>query len=139
LVIEIIFYYNDKALCKLVKRCSNLQTLDLRGTKVTWHGLSAIIDNLPCLEYLALPRKIGKELGLKNEIDMLKMEKLRTMKQLKCLVIDSFNSRNYREMLAKEMPQLIRPENVDFCVGRIYDSGRKQIEFLPPTLRSQEL
>ena len=111
--------YNDKALCKLVKRCPNLQTLDIFGTKVTWHGLCAIIDNLPCLEYLSLPWKIGEELGLENEIDMLKMEKLRSMKQLKCLMFDY--SLKYHEILAKEMPQLIRPKAGQFSVGSIDD------------------
>ena len=131
--------YDDNALCKLAKRCQKLQTLDIRGTKVTWYGLSAILDNLPCLEYLALPSKIGKELGLENEIDILKMEKLRSMKQLKCLLIDritvnGFGHLRYHEILAKEMPQLIRPENAYFYVGGIDDSGRKKVEFLPPTL-----
>ena len=131
--------YNDKALRKLVKRCSNLQTLDIGGTKVTWYGLSAIIDNLPCLECLALPLKIREELGLENKIDMLKMDKLRSMKQLKCLLIDritvnGFGHLRYHEILAKEMPQLIRPENAYFYVGGIDDSGRKKVEFLPPTL-----
>ena len=125
--------YNDKALCKLVKRCSKLQTLDIGGTKVTWYGLSAIIDNLPCLECLALPLKIREELGLENEIDMLKMEKLCSMKQLKCLVIVSDSgctNLKYHEMLAKEMPQLIRPEFDYSNVARIDDSGHKQVEFL---------
>ena len=122
--------YNDMALCKLVKRCSKLQTLELSGTKVTWHGLSAIIDNLPCLENLALPWKIGEELGLENEIDMLKMEKLRLMKQLKCLIFVSDDDLKYHEILAKEMPQLIRPEAGQFSVASIDDSGHKQVEFL---------
>ena len=119
-----------------MKRCSKLQTLDIRGTEVTWYGISAIIDNLPRLEYLALPLKIGYELGLENKIDMLKMEKLRSMKQLKCLLIDMTD---IDEILAKEMPQLIRPEDGYFNVGAMDDSGHKQVEFLPPTLRSQEL
>ena len=128
--------YDDNALCQLVKRCSKLQTLDIRGTEVTWYGISAIIDNLPRLEYLALPLKIGYELGLENKIDMLKMEKLRSMKQLKCLLIDMTD---IDEILAKEMPQLIRPEDGYFNVGAMDDSRHKQVEFLPPTRRSQEL
>ena len=127
--------YDDNALCKLVKRCSNLQTLNIGGTKVTWYGLCAIIDNLPCLECLALPLKISEELGLENEIDMLKMEKLRSMKQLKRLIIlsdSACHNLKYHEILAKEMPQLIRPEFDYSNVARIDDSGHKQVEFLSP-------
>ena len=117
----------------MVKRCCKLQILYIDGTKVTWYGLSAIIDNLACLECLALPLKIREELGLENEIDMLKMDKLRSMKQLKCLVIVSDSgctNLKYHEMLAKEMPQLIRPEFDYSNVARIDDSGHKQVQFL---------
>ena len=103
--------FDDNALCKLVKQCSKLQMLDIRGTEVTWDGLSTIIDNLRDLEFLAVPSEIGEELGLENKIDMLKMEKLRSMKELKCLLIgDPDENRKYQEILVKEMPQLIRPE-----------------------------
>ena len=64
---------------------------------------------------------------------MLKMERLRSMKQLKCLIIvsDSGNHNlKYHEMLAKEMPQLIKPEFGYSNVARIDDSGHKQVEFL---------
>ena len=57
-----------------------------------------------------MPSKIGEELGLGNKIDMLKMEKLRSMKELKCLLIGEVDENpKYQEMLVKEMPQLIRP------------------------------
>ena len=127
--------FNDNALCKLVSRCSKLQTLDIRGSKVTWNGVSAIIDNLQCLEYLAVPSRIGEELGLGNKIDMLKMEKLRSMKQLKCLLIGNPNRyRTYNEILVKEMPHLIIPkDDCYFCVAMIDDSEHKEVEFLSPT------
>ena len=136
--------YDDNALCKLVKQCSKLQHLDIRGTKVTWNGVSAIIDNLHFLECLALPSKIGEELGLAtNKIDMLKMEKMRKMKQLKYLLIDSVNyldemlysmdKINNHNMLANEMPQLINSEDSIFEVATIDYSGHKQVEFLSPT------
>ena len=73
------------------------------------------------------------------------MEKLCSMKQLKCLLIDRINGINvngyqrYHEILAKEMPQLTRPENAYFYIGGIDDSGRKQVDFLPPNLGSQDL
>ena len=73
---------------------------------------------------------------------MLKMEKLRSMKQLKCLIIVSDSGEpdlKYHEILAKEMPQLIRPpKNGHFSVALIDDSGHKQVEFLED-FRSQEL
>ena len=129
--------YDDHALCKLVKRCSNLQTLDISCTKVTWYGLSAIIDNLPCVEYLSVPSGIGKELGLLNEIDMVKMEKLRSMKQLKCLILtdsDGYPDMDlkYHKILVKEMPHLIRTADDYFYVGWIDNTGHKQVEFLSP-------
>ena len=128
--------YDDNALCKL--RCSKLQMLNIWDTKVTWYGLSSIIDNLRDLEYLAVPFKIGEELGLGNEIDMLKMEKLRSMKKLKCLLIGE-NPDNYHEMLAKEMPQLIRPEEEYFQVPRWdFTTGHKLVEFLSPTIQESE-
>ena len=42
------------------------------------------------------------------------------MKQLKCLLIDSPID-EYNEILAKEMPQLIRPEDGYFNVGVIWN------------------
>ena len=145
--------YDDNALCKLVKRCSKLQMLDIGSTEVTWDGLSAIIDNLRYLECLAVPSKIGEELGLGNKIDMLKMEKLRSMKELKCLLIGEFEyddeNRKYQEMLVEEMPQLIRPE-IEFLHHAeikkfLYVSypmdlmmGHKQVEFLSPTIQESE-
>ena len=131
-------YIDDDAVCKLVKRCSKLQTLDISYTEITWYGLNAIIDNLHCLEYLALPEEIGEELFLGNKIDMVKMERLKKMKQLKCLLMEdsATGAPIYQEILTKEMPQLIRSTWDDFLIAAIIDDARqKQVEFLPQKYR----
>ena len=86
-----------------------------------------------CLEYLVVPSKIGEELGLGNKVDMLKIEKLRSMKELKCLGIGEIDDiPNYNEMLAKEMPQLIRYSDTDLMA---LTRGHKQVEFLSPPIQ----
>ena len=130
-------YSVDDAVCKLVKRCSKLQTLDISNTEITWYGLSAIIDNLHCLEYLALPEELGEELFLGNKINMVKMERLKKMKQLKCLLMfdSATGAPTYQEILTKEMPQLIRSTSDDFRIAAIDDARHKQVEFLPQKYR----
>ena len=133
-----LFYaenYNDDAVCKLVKRCSKLQALDISYAEITWYGVSAIIDNLNCLEYLALPEEIGEELYLGNKIDMIKMERLKKLKQLKCMLINSAHYLNYQEIFTKEMPQLIKSNWDDFRIATIDDARQKQVEFLPTNYR----
>jgi hypothetical protein len=76
---------DDITLCSLVKRCPKLKTLDISATNTTWYGICAIIDNLHFLEELALPIQIREELGFPDNIDLVKMEKLRSMKQIKRL------------------------------------------------------
>ena len=135
-ILKLSLYFNennweDDAVCKLVKRCSKLQTLDISFTDITWYGLCAIIDNLHCLEYLALPEELGEEL-FGNKIDIVKMEKIQEMKQLKCLLINSANGKPaYQEILTKEMPQLIRSDWDDFRIAANDDARHKQVEFLP--------
>lgn len=151
-----VIQFDDNALCKLVKRCSKLQTLDIRDTKVTWHGLSASIENLQCLEYLAVPDRIGEEFGLPNNMDMNMMQKLRSMKQLKMLLIGMRSTYNthYKILFKgdKEMPQLIRPtpyeeslfnrpvedEEEYFLTARATEIGFKKVEFLSPIVYEDE-
>ena len=148
--------YDDNALCKLAKRCSKLKTLDIRDTKVTWHGLSASIENLQCLEYLAIPEKIGEEFGLPNNMDMNTMQKLRSMKKLKMLLIGmrSIYNTHYKILFkgGKEMPRLIRPrpykerlfsrpveaDEEHFLMARATEIGFKKVEFLSPIVYDEE-
>ena len=135
---------------------SDQETLDIRDTKVTWHGLSANIENLQCLEYLAIPEKIGEEFGLPNNMDMNMMQKLRSMKQLKMLLIGMRSTYNthYKILFKgdKEMPQLIRPtpyeeslfnrpvedEEEYFLTARATEIGFKKVEFLSPIVYDEE-
>ena len=151
-----VIQFDDNALCKLVKRCSKLQTLDIRDTKVTWHGLSASIENLQCLEYLAIPERFGEEFGLPNSMDMKTMQKLRSMKQLKMLLIGmrSIYNTHYKILFNgdKEKPRLIRPrpykeslfnrpveaDEEYFLSARATEIGFKKVDFLAPFLCDDE-
>ena len=151
-----VIQFDDNALCKLVKRCSKLQTLDIRDTKVTWHGLSASIENLQCLEYLAIPERIGEEFGLPNNMDMNTMQKLRSMKRLKMLLIGmrSIYNTHYKILFKgdKEKPQVIRPrpykerlfnrpveaDEEYFLSARATEIGFKKVEFLSPVVYHEE-
>ena len=65
------------------------------------------IDNLHFLEELALPMQIREELGFPDNIDLVKMEKLRSMKQIKRLFPTLENwptwdlDADFTEMIAK--------------------------------------
>ena len=151
-----VIQFDDNALCKLAKRCSKLKTLDIRDTKVTWHGLSASIESLQCLEYLAIPEKIGEEFGLPNNMDMNTMQKLRSMKKLKMLLIGmrSIYNTHYKILFkgGKEMPRLIRPrpykerlfsrpveaDEEHFLMARATEIGFKKVEFLSPIVYDEE-
>ena len=152
-----VIQFDDNALCKLAKRCSKLKTLDIRDTKVTWHGLSASIEHMQCLEYLAIPDRIGEEFGLPNNMDMNTMQKLRSMKQLKMLLIGmrSYETTTHYKILFKgdkEMPRLIRPrpykerlfsrpveaDEEHFLMARATEIGFKKVEFLSPIVYDEE-
>ena len=87
---------NDYNIRVLVKRCPKLTVLDIcSNEKVTYQGLVAIIEGLHFLEYLGVPDSIGDELGLPKmaalglpeNIDLIKMGRLKSMKNLKKMLI----------------------------------------------------
>ena len=98
----------------LVKRCPKLKVLDIRSNElVTYQGLVAIIEGLPSLEYLGLPDSVGMELGLPsfNDIDLSKMRRLKSMKNLKELLIGDYHknsdySKECQSILKREIPHL---------------------------------
>ena len=103
---------DDKNIRALVKRCPNLKTLDIRSNeKVTFQGLVAISDRLHFLEYLGLPESIGDELGLFENINWSKMCCLKSMKNLKELLIGDDDiwdiiGDEYQGILKREIPHL---------------------------------
>ena len=107
---------NDNNVRALVKRCPQLRVLDIRyNEKLTYQGLVAIIEGLHFLEYLGIPDSIANELGLPNmaalgrrsNIDSLKMCKLKSMKNLKSvLVADPDRTDECKSILKEEIPQL---------------------------------
>ena len=104
---------NDNNIKALVKRCPKLKVLDIRTNElVTYQGLVAIIEGLSSLEYLGLP-SIVIELGLPHfdNIDLSKLHRLKSMKNLKELLIgdyeeDSDYSKVQQRILKREIPHL---------------------------------
>ena len=123
--------FDDSALCSLVKRCPKLQTLDIRDTNTTWYGICAIIDNLHFLEELALPIQIMEDLGFPDNIDLGKMKKLRSMKQIKKLhigfgLLDPFGSLIFE----KDLPRLI-PIDFGETIAKVSGSNFREMVDLP--------
>mgnify|MGYP001217124361 FL=1 len=117
---------NDNNIRALVKRCPKLKVLDIRcNENVTYQGLVAIIEGLHFLEYLGIPDSLANELGLPNEdidlesnIDMSKMCKLKSMKNIKEFLIgDVDRTDECKNIMKSEMPHLI----VRKFVGKSYD------------------
>ena len=109
--INLIYKYimNDNHIRALVKRCPKLKVLDIRTTysKVTYQGLVAISEGLLFLESLGFSKTIEDELGLPNNINLTKMEKLKSMKNLKELLIGLLsNTAEYQSILEREIPNL---------------------------------
>ena len=115
----------NENLMKLVKRCPNLKVLDIRGNeKVTFLGLVAIIEQLHYLEYLGLPESIETELGLPNNINLSKMGRLKSMKNLKELLIgDDSEDDEYQNILKREIPHLRKHEG-----GQIFRNMYNDLE-----------
>ena len=118
--------FDDIALSSLVKRCPKLQTLDIRDTNTTWYGICAIIDNLHFLEELALPIQIMEELGFPDNIDLGKMKKLRSMKQIKRLHIGFGGSLIFEE----DLPRLI-PIDFGETIAKVSESNFREMVDLP--------
>ena len=93
-------------------------------------SLDCIFESCVNLEELDIHHPFASDPSL---ADYLSNKKLRSMKELKCLSIGGVN---YHEMIAKEMPQLIRPEIKYFHVPRwdLTMGHSKQVEFLSPTI-----
>ena len=70
-------------------------------------GLVAISEGLLFLESLGFSKTIEDELGLPNNINLPKMEKLKSMKNLKELFIGFLsNTAEYQSILEREIPNL---------------------------------
>ena len=70
-------------------------------------GLVAISEGLLFLESLGFSKTIEDELGLPNNINLPKMEKLKSMKNLKKLFIGFLsNTAEYQSILQREIPNL---------------------------------
>ena len=129
---------NDNNIKALVKRCPKLKVLDIRSNEnVTYQGLVAIIEDLPSLEYLGLPDSIGEELGLPNDIDYVKIGRLKSLEKLKELSIGDLNNslhEEYQSILEIEMPHLKKYNDDDsrqFEVAEINTEEFKSVTFCP--------
>ena len=138
---------NDNNVRALVKRCPQLRVLDIRyNEKLTYQGLVAIIEGLHFLEYLGIPDSIANELGLPNmaalgrrsNIDSLKMCKLKSMKNLKAvLVADPDRTDECKSILKEEIPQLRNCDpgkiftDYDFEVAVTNTEDFRRVEFCP--------
>ena len=100
---------NDNNIRALVKSCPNLKVLDVRSNeKITFKGLVAIIDGLHFLETLGLPNSVGDELGLPDNVNLSKLHRLKSMKNLKELLFGEYglNSLKYKSIFEKEIPPI---------------------------------
>ena len=134
---------NDNNIRVLVKRCPKLTVLDIRSNeKVTYQGLVAIIEGLHFVEYLGVPDSIGNELGLPNmaalglpeNIDLIKMGRLKSMKNLKVLFIGGpRRNKKCQSILKREIPQLreYTGDPYDFAVGVTDTEDFRSVEFCP--------
>ena len=133
---------NDNNITVLVKRCPKLTVLDIRSNeKVTYQGLVTIIEGLNFLEYLGVPDSISNELGLPNHwdglqenIDLIKMLRLKSMKSLKVLFIgDPRRNKKCQSILKREIPQLREyvGDSYDFAVAVTDTEDFRSVEFCP--------
>ena len=126
----------------LVERCPKLTVLDFRSNeKVTYQGLVTIIEGLHFLEYLGVPDSIGNELGLPNHwdglqenIDLIKMDRLKSMKNLKVLLIGGLGRNDEcQSILKREIPQLREyiGDSYKFEVAVTNTEDFRRVEFCP--------
>ena len=138
---------NDNNIRALVKRCPQLKVLDIRyNEKLTYQGLVSIIEGLHFLEYLGVPDSIANELGLPNmaalgrrsNIDLVKMGRLKSMKNIKAvLVADPDRTDECKSILKEEIPQLKNCDDgelftkYDFEVAVTNTEDFRRVEFCP--------
>ena len=130
---------NDNNIRALVKKCPKLKVLDIRyNENVTYQGVVSIIERLHFLEYLGLPESIVNELGLRNNIDLVKTGRLKSMKKLKELL---FGDLEYQSILEKEMPHLRKydGDSYDFEVAATNTENFRSVEFCPNCHESRHL
>ena len=129
----------DNNIRALVKSCPKLKILDIRcNENVTYQSLVAICDGLHFLECLGLPDSIGDELGLPNNINLSKMDTLKSKETLKELRIGNCKAGNWgncnynQSILMWEMPHL-RKHNCyhDFEVAMINREDFRRVECCP--------
>ena len=122
---------NDNNIRALVKKCPKLKVLDIRDNEnVTYQGVVSIIESLNFLECLGLPESIVNELGLPNNIDLVKMGRLKSMKKLKHLL---FGDLEYQSILEREIPHLRKydGDSYDFEVAATNIENFRSVEFCP--------
>ena len=122
---------NDNNIRALVKKCPKLKVLDIRDNEnVTYQGVVSIIESLNFLECLGLPESIVNELGLPNNIDLVKTGRLKSMKKLKELVFGDFE---YQFILEREIPHLRKYDGdfYDFEVAATNIENFRSVEFCP--------
>ena len=122
---------NDNNIRALVKKCPKLKVLDIRDNEnVTYQGVVSIIESLNFLECLGLPESIVNELGLPNNIDLIKTGRLKSMKKLKELL---FGDLEYQSILEREIPHLRKYDGdfYDFEVAATNIENFRSVEFCP--------
>ena len=125
-----------------------MKVLDIRSNEeITYQGLVAITDNLHFLEYLGLPESIGDELGLSDNINLPRLRSLKSMKELKELLIGDYDvwdlgGVEYKSILEREIThlrrhnggQIIKTAHYDLEVAMTDTKDFKEVEFCPNCL-----